>query len=119
MRRSDRGFALIEVLAAVALLATAGLAMAELTSGLTSDLTEARRRETEMAAASRLLSAYSVLTRPDLDRRMGIADAGGGFLVEIQRPEPELYRLSIRRRDAAAQEVLVTVLYRHRRTDAR
>jgi len=108
--RSGSGIALLEVLAAITILGVAGLAFVELVSGGTRALNEARVRETEVADQERLLTAYALLTRVDLDLRLGRHDVGRYF-VEIQRPERTLYRISLGRLNAPQVEDLVTVLY--------
>lgn len=109
--RSDSGVALLEVLAAITILGIAGLALVELVSSGTRALTEVRARETELADQDRLITAYALLTRPDLDQRLGRRDVGDYF-VEVQRPERSLYRISLGRRAAPQMEDLVTVVHR-------
>jgi hypothetical protein len=74
-------------------------------------VTQARERERELADEDRLLSAYTLLARPDLDRRLGIRDVGP-YLVKVQRPEPTLYRVALSRGQAPDVEDLVTVVFR-------
>lgn len=111
MRTASRGVALLEVLAALAILGTAGLALIEVVSGGTRAVAEARLRETEQGDEDRLLAAYSLLVRQDLDHRLGRHDVGNYF-VEVQRPERALYRISLGRITAPQVEDLVTVVYR-------
>ena len=111
MPRGERGLALLEVLVAVVILGVAGLALVELVSGGTRAVAVARAREAELANEDRLLTAYSLLTRADLDRRLGRHEVGD-YVVEIQRPELTLYRVSLGRRAASGVEDLVTVVYR-------
>lgn len=109
--RSRAGIALLEALVALTVLGTAGLAtVAVLGAGL-QDAARARQRETEMATASRVLTALTLLTRDELAQRVGQYPLGE-FLVRIQRPAPALYRIALVRADAPALEVLVTVVYR-------
>ena len=111
MSNTDRGVALIEVLAAILLLAVAGLALADLVGEELRSVAADRRRETALADEERLLGALSLLTRPDLDRRLGTW-ALGPYLVQVQRPERTLYRIALARADAAKIEDLATVVYR-------
>lgn len=109
--RPDRGFALIEVLAAVAILGVAGLALVELVAGGTRAVTVARQRERELADEERLLTAWSLLKREELDQRIGDRVVGP-YVMRVQRPERGLYRLAVERQAAPGVEELVTVVYR-------
>lgn len=91
---SERGAALLEVLAATLILGIAGLALVELTAtGLRATAT-AEQRERELMDQERLLTAYSLLRRPELDQRLGDRQVGP-YLVNVQRPERELYRIAV------------------------
>ena len=111
MRHDERGVALLEVLVALAILGGAGAALvASLAAGMRArhDISE---RETEIRTADRILTATSLLSRPDLDRRLGRHPAGE-MLVEIQRPNPVLYRLSVSQSSRPKLDLLATVVYR-------
>ena len=111
MRYPERGVALLEVLVALMILAASGLALAGLVSaGLTEEL-DARVRERTLAAEDRLLTALSLLKRPDFDRRLGRYPLGE-FLVEIERPEQSLYRIALLQAVTPQVEAVVTVVYR-------
>ncbi len=114
MRATERGVALLEVVAAVAILSAAGLAMVTLVSDGLRATVEARARERELWDEERLLAAYALLSRNDLDQRLGSREAGR-YVVHVQRPEPTLYRIAVSRVEAAAVEDLVTVVYREGR----
>ena len=111
MQVSERGVALLEVLAAVLILSVVGLSLVELVGAGTRAVATARQRERELADEERLLTAYTLLTRSDLDRRLGDRTVGP-YLANVQRPERTLYRVSLRRVDALDVEDLVTVVYR-------
>lgn len=111
MRTRERGVALLEVMVAVAILAAAGLALVALASEATRAATSDRTREWELADEERLLTAYTLLTRTDLDRRLG-ARTIGPYVVTVQRPERTLYRIAIGQSEAPQLEDLVTVVYR-------
>ncbi|PYP63763.1 MAG: hypothetical protein DMD37_05090 [Gemmatimonadetes bacterium] len=111
MRADNRGIALLEVLAAVAILGVAGIALVELVAGGTRAVATARAREQELGDEDRLLAAYTLLRREDLDRRLGDREVGP-YVVNVQRPERTLYRIAIRRKEAPQVEELVTVVYR-------
>ena len=111
MRRAERGAALLEAIVALAVLATAGTALvAALGAALRSEA-ELARRETTLAAADRVLTAMTLLTRNDLDQRLG-SHPVGEFIVSVQRPRPELYRIAVAEAAAPEVETLVTVVYR-------
>jgi type II secretory pathway component PulJ len=111
MKRAEPGVALLEVIIALSLLAGAGTAfLAALGEALRSE-EQLRRRERELLAADRVLTAMSLLTRQDLDRRLGRYPVGE-LSVAVQRPEPTLYRISVAEQRAPEIETLVTVVYR-------
>jgi len=109
--RRDRGVVLLEVLAAVVILGVAGLALVELVAGGTRAVAVARQRERELADEERLLTAWSLLKREELDQRIGDRVVGP-YVVRVQRPERGLYRLAVERSVAPGVEELVTVVWR-------
>jgi hypothetical protein len=111
MRRNEHGAVLLEVIVALAILATTGLAMMALVQEGMATQQRVHDRDRELAAADRLLAAYSMLSRTDLDIRLGRRDVGE-FTVTVQRPEPELYRAEVAPAGAPDRALLVTVLYR-------
>jgi len=117
MRRAERGVALLEVLAATAILATAGVALLQLVSGTAQAVVTARAREAELADEERLIAAHALLSRRDLDQRLG-AQQIGPYVVGVQRPEPTLYRIALGRAAAPGVEDLVTVVHRPEPADA-
>lgn len=109
--RNNHGVALLEVLIAVVVVATAGVAFVELVgAGLTGER-EARAREHTLATEERVLAAMSLLNRDELDQRIGRRQIGE-FIVDVQRPEPTLYRIALLQRESAHVEDLVTVVHR-------
>lgn len=111
MARSERGAALLEAVVALTLLATAGVAVIDLLAvGVRSERGAAVRERT-LRKADRLLTVYTLLTRSELDQRIGL-QAIGGLAVKVQRPERTLYRIAVADTPAAEQELLVTVVYR-------
>lgn len=116
--RAERGVALLEVLAAVVILGVAGLALVELVAGGTRAVGVSRDRERELLDAERLLTAWSLLKRDELDQRIG-ERVVGPYLVRVQRPERGLYRLAVGRSAAPEVEELVTVVWRGNASDAR
>ena len=111
MRRSDRGIALLETLVALAILSGAGLALLDLvTAGLRAER-ESRERERVLAVDDRILTALTLLTRAELDRRLGRHPLGE-LVADIQRPERTLYRIALAQQESPQVEDLVTVVYR-------
>jgi prepilin-type N-terminal cleavage/methylation domain-containing protein len=109
--RRSAGFALLEVLVAVVVLGAAGLGFVELVDAHTRALAQDIAREATLADEDRLLTAYALLERADLDLRLGPRTVGD-YMVDVERPELTLYRIAIARRDAPDVEQLVTVVYR-------
>jgi Tfp pilus assembly protein PilX len=117
MRRAERGVVLLEILAAVLILTVAGVSLVELTAAGVRATATARDRERDQMDEDRLLAAYSLLTRGDLDLRLGIRDVGP-YVVQVQRPEVALYRVAVSAQRSATIEDVVTVLYRPVPVDA-
>jgi prepilin-type N-terminal cleavage/methylation domain-containing protein len=112
--RNERGMVLLEVLVALVILATAGIALMELVgAGLRAER-DARTREATLATEERLLTAFTLLNRGELDQRLGPREVGE-FVIDIQRPEPTLYRIAIAQQASRQVEDLVTVVYRPER----
>jgi len=109
--RTDRGVALLEVLVALVILATAGVALMELAGAGLRGEREARIREATLATEERLLGALTMLQRGELDQRIGRRPIGE-FIVDVQRPEPTLYRIALLQQQSPDLEDLVTVVYR-------
>jgi prepilin-type N-terminal cleavage/methylation domain-containing protein len=111
MRDAERGMTLLEVMVALAILGGAGSALiAALAGGMRSE-GDMRNREESVMAGDRVLAAMALLSRADLDRRLG-RHVVGAFVVEVQRPDPALYRIGIADSLRPDVESLVTVVYR-------
>ena len=110
------GAALLEVVAALAVLSLAGLGLLELVTAHTRAMVTASARERELWDEERLLVAHVLLQAGELDLRLG-SRVTGPYLVTVQRPEPHLYRIAVGRAATPLVEDLVTVTYR-RRPDA-
>ncbi|HVH66647.1 MAG TPA: hypothetical protein VM716_02165 [Gemmatimonadales bacterium] len=109
--RPDRGVALFEVLVALAILSGAGLALLDLVgAGLRAER-DARDRERVLAVEERVLTALTLLTRDELDRRLGRHPIGE-VIADIERPERTLYRIAVSQAESPQVEDLVTVVYR-------
>lgn len=111
MAAPDRGAALLEVIVALAILASAGVSTVALLGGATRAVQDARERERVLAAEERVLTAMTLLRRHELDQRIGRHEIGE-FVVSVQQPERTLYRIAIAQAGSAHLEDLVTVVYR-------
>lgn len=112
-RHRVAGYALLDVLAALAVLGGAGLALtASIHEALRAQLA-AGREERAFEAADRVLAAMTLLTSKDLDQRLG-ARRAGEFVVDVQRPEAGLYRIAIADARSPERLMLVTVVGRKR-----
>lgn len=107
----ERGGALLEVLVAVLVLATGGLACASLVATGLETVEAARAREPRYAAAGQLLARLAGRDRRELDLRLG-ERSEGELLTNVQRPRPGLYRLAVRHVDAPEVDLLVTIVHR-------
>lgn len=111
MTRGEGGAALLEVLLALMVLSVAGLGLIHALSLAQHALSHAIAVERQVRAANRVLGAMSLLGRDDLVRRLG-AHHAGQFMVEVQRPLPAIYQITIRDTSARAAALLVTVVHR-------
>lgn len=111
MSTSERGVALLEVLVAVAILSLAGFAFLGLVTAGTRAVAAAAEREDLMADEERLIAAYTLADRGDLDRRLGQREVGV-YRIRVERPERTLYRIAIGRWATPGREDLVTVVFR-------
>ena len=109
--RRSAGFALLDVLLALALLGSAGLAVVSLLDQAMRAEHAARDIEREYQAADRVMTALTLLHRAELDQRIGRHPLGE-FLVDIQRPERGLYRIALAGASAPERVLLVTVVAR-------
>src|SRR5690242_13770827 len=109
--RDEGGVALLEALIALTILSAAGLVLLDLVaSGLRAEH-DAREREQTLAVEQRVLVALTLLKRNELDLRLG-RHSIGELVVDIQRPEPTLYRIALVQASSPEVEDLVTVVYR-------
>jgi hypothetical protein len=96
---------------AVAILATAGMTLVSLLAQSADHERRAEEVEQRLADEERLLTAITLLSREDLDRRLGRRTTGP-YVVEVQRPTRVLYRVTIASADSAARPDLATLVYR-------
>ncbi len=106
--RNTRGALLLETLVALTVFAFAAAGTLSMLAQLSESERRAQAAERRLTDQDRLMSAYALLTRTDLDRRLGPRTVGP-YLVEVQRPTTELYRVTIG--DSAGTD-LATLLYR-------
>lgn len=108
-RRRD-GIVLLEVLVALVILSTAGIAAVALASAVSRSLAEARARDEDVGAASAFLDEVALWSREDLDRHLGDRDEGA-WRLRVDHPSPSIYSIALS--DAgAAGTLLETFLYK-------
>ena len=117
MRSGRRdGAALLEVMVALTILATAGLAAISLTREAIHAVEHAREVDRELAKAGAFLEAVALWPREDLDRRLG-ERVQGTWRLRIDRPHPTIYE-AVLSDSARSREILRTALYRPQPADA-
>jgi hypothetical protein len=109
--RAERGVALLEALVALTILSAAGLVLLDLVAGGLRAERDARQREQTLAVEERVLTALTLLKRNEFNVRLGRHPIGE-LIVDIQRPEPTLYRIALLQASSPELEDLVTVVYR-------
>ena len=112
---SHCGAALLEALIALAILSVAA---ASALGAVTESLQSARamiEREQALDEAHHLMKALSLLSRTDLDLRLGRRELRP-YIVDVQRPRPTLYRIAVVDPAAPDIELLVTVVFRQEPT---
>ena len=109
-RRDRSGVVLLEALVALLILTTAGAAAITMVAEGARDIGRVRLAEKRMHDASAFFDAVSLWSRDDLDRHLGNRSQGD-WLMRVDRPDPELYVVSLT--DTATEaELLRTSLYR-------
>lgn len=111
-RRSSlrHGAALLEVLVALVILATAGAAAVTFVGEVMHRIASAAMREAEVRSADAFMHAVALWSRDDLDRHLGTR-IQGDWRMYVDRPWPSVY--TVRLSDTATTEVLIeTALYR-------
>jgi type II secretory pathway pseudopilin PulG len=113
MSRADRprqGVALLEVLVAITILGTAGLALVTLSIDASRTVERAAISEAGTERASDLFDHVAQWDRTDLDRHLG-DHTQGPWRLEVQRTTSTLY--SLRLRDSTGlHAIIATTLYR-------
>ena len=109
--RDERGAALLEVLVALVLITTSGLATIGALDAALRDAIALEAIEAQQQHANALLQDYSLLSRGDLDQRIGEQHVGPLF-VRVTRPQRALYRVAVGELTHPDRELLATVLLR-------
>lgn len=105
-----RGMTLLEVLVALAILGTAGLATVTLATESWRAVRAAREADRSFREASAFFDAVALWPREDLDRHLGDR-AQGPWRMRVDRPLPTLYVVTLA--DSSGRDtLLVTSLYR-------
>jgi type II secretory pathway pseudopilin PulG len=116
LRRRRDGVVLFEVLIALVILSSAGVAAVTLASTVTRTIAVARDRDQDVREASAFLDDVALWSREDLDRHLGQRDEGV-WLLRIDHPVPSIYSVVLSDTGAAGA-LLQTFVYRPRPTDA-
>jgi type II secretory pathway pseudopilin PulG len=109
--RAERGAALLEVLAAMVILAVAGVGLVGVVLQALQDADRARAREFRYAEAASQLTRLSLRDAHGLDLRLG-RRAVGAWITSVDRPRPGLYRLAIADTLVPEEELVVTIVRR-------
>ena len=108
---SELGVVLMEVLVALVVLSATALGALAYLSQFALTQQTFQLAESELIEAEQVLTATLLLTREELDQRLG-GRVLGNHLVSVLRPEAHVYRVAVSRVDDPTRELLVTVLYR-------
>ena len=109
--RNRKGMILIDALLAVAILSSAGVAFVTLLVSTLEFHGRVHEREIELGRAERILTATTLLTRSELEQRIGMRPAGD-FAIWVDRPEPRLFRVGVAPLARPEAELLATLVYR-------
>jgi type II secretory pathway pseudopilin PulG len=117
VKRAEDGSALLEVIVALAILGTAGVAIVAQVRESAHVTTRTERAEADVSEASDFLAAVALWPRADLDRHLGDRRNGPWRLV-VLRPTDALYDVAIRD-STGTRTLLTTTLFRGQESDAR
>lgn len=106
-----RGGALIEVMVALVILASAGVSSVSYLVAFLDAANRAEAREHAFARAEKVLTVMALLRAEELDLRLG-KRTEDGLVVWTSRPEAGLYRLAVADSLAPEREIVTTVVYR-------
>lgn len=102
--------ALLEVIVAIAILATAGVSAVTVMAESFRAIERVRASDAELARGSALFDAVALWTRDDLDRHLG-SRRQGPWRMTVERAVPTLYEITLTD-STGARELLRTSLYR-------
>jgi len=111
------GFALIEVLIAAVLVATAGIALLTLLGQTARSMRDAATTERLVDSASMQLERLVLLDRSALAAREGRSTIGGGWALRVTQVAPGVFDASVARSDTSGV-LLTTTVYRPDSTNA-
>jgi hypothetical protein len=101
----------VEVLASLVILAVAGVTFLHHLTAVLDGQSRQLEREREFARAERLLTATLLLSRVELEQRLGVRPSED-LLVWVDRPEPFLFRVGVSAAARPEAELLATLAYR-------
>lgn len=113
-RRGRAGAALLEVVVALALLATAGVTLLASSIQSSSAMRHLVDGGRELRAANAFMESIALWSRADLDRHLGVRREGP-FVLTVARPTPTLYAIALAEptpSGAAGRVLLETTLFR-------
>jgi prepilin-type N-terminal cleavage/methylation domain-containing protein len=108
---NERGVVLLEVLVAIAILSMVGVSSMGFIAATLETEGRLADREAELASAEDVLATMALLSRRELDQRIGVREVAG-FAVWVDRPEPSLFRVGVAPATHPAAEVVSTFVYR-------
>lgn len=107
-----RGAVLLECLVALALVVVLGLPALSLSRASLAALAQAALEERQLDRADQVMTRMALLSQRELDLRLGWHRMDA-FVVNVQRPERELYRIAVADTVAPELALLVTVVHRY------
>ena len=109
-RKARGGVILLETLVALAILGTAGAALAALAVASTDAVRRAQQRDDDVRRAAAFLDIVALWPREDLDRHLG-THPQGEWRLDVQRVSPAMYTIAIAD-SGDTRPLLRTALYR-------
>lgn len=116
MIRTRNGVALLEVLAALAILGTAAIALISVTHASLVAVARAESSDRESREARALMEAASLWSADDLDRHLGRRPQGR-WTMRVDRPRESVYGITLL--DSLDHAVVATFVYRPRPIEVR
>lgn len=110
-RSDEKGVLLLEAMVALVLLGGFGLGMLSAVRAAVALEDDARQKEAAVLEAERVLVAMTLLSRRDLDLRLGERGVRG-TTVMVSRPTRTIYRIAVATGPSEAGVNLVTLVHR-------